>query len=330
MVKAAFFCENPQNIERVYGGVRARIAAMSVLYPEVIASREMLYDRLDECYDLDVIFSTWGMLRLDPSDLKRLPALKCVFYAAGSVKGFAAPFLQNHVRVVSAWRANGLPVAEYTVAHILLACSGYFENQRTYRQVKEGRGVYVGPGSYGERVGILGAGTIGRRVIELLRPYDLECLLFDPFLSDADAGALGVRKAGLEDIFRECLVVSNHLPLLPGTQQMIGGNLFEVMREHSTFINTGRGGTVDEAALIRVFTERPCLTAVLDVTSKEPPGRGSPLFELPNIQLTSHIAGSKGNELCRMAETCVHNFERFLRHEPMEDEVFLPMLQNMA
>ena len=114
MVKAAFFCENPQNIERVYGGVRARIAAMSVLYPEVIASREMLYDRLDECYDLDVIFSTWGMLRLDPSDLKRLPALKCVFYAAGSVKGFAAPFLQNHVRVVSAWRANGLPVAEYT------------------------------------------------------------------------------------------------------------------------------------------------------------------------------------------------------------------------
>ena len=328
MYKAAFFCASEKNIERVYGEVRDRIGAISDLYPQVITSTDMLDQRLEELRELDVIFSTWGMLRLGPADIKRLPALKAIFYAAGSVKAFATPFLESGVRVVSAWRANGLPVAEYTVAHILLACCGYFQNRNAYA---EGcRPACVGPGSYREKIGVIGAGTIGRRVVELLRPYDLEILAFDPFLTEEEAGALGVRKTGLEEIFRDCLAVSNHLPLLSNTRGLIGEKYFRMMRDCATFINTGRGATVDEAALCRVFAARPTLTAVLDVTVQEPLPPSSPLFQLPNVQLTSHIAGSKGNELKRMGETCLSNYQQFVRGEDMTDEVFLPMLQNMA
>lgn len=69
------------------------------------------------------------------------------------------------------------------------------------------------------------------------------------------------------------------------------------MRQGATFINTGRGAQVDEAGLIEVFKRRPDLTALLDITCPEPPEDGSELYTLPNIHLSSHIAGSKNDEV---------------------------------
>ena len=138
----------------------------------------------DETRAAEYIFSTWGMPALSEEDIKtRFPALKAVFYAAGSVQGFARPLLRGGVRVFSAWAANAIPVVEFTAAQIVLANKGYFQGLR--RQQAEGRAAFSKytagqPGNYHVPVGIIGAGMIGKFLIQLLQPYNFELWVHDP------------------------------------------------------------------------------------------------------------------------------------------------------
>jgi len=84
------------------------------------------------------------------------------------------------------------------------------------------------------------------------------------------------------------------------------------------------------AEMIDVLTRRPDLTALLDVTHPEPPKPDSPLYSLPNVQISTHIAGSMNNELVRMADYCIEEFERWQAGEPMRYRVTLEMLETMA
>ena len=134
------------------------------------------------------------MPRLDREQIALLPSLEALFYGAGSVQGFARPFLESGIKVVSAWGANAVPVAEYTVAQILLGNTGFFRSVRSVNSAKtwHAHDGLVLPGNYETSVALLGAGMIGRAVIEGLRPYALDVIVFDPFLSDVDASSLGV------------------------------------------------------------------------------------------------------------------------------------------
>ncbi len=330
MTKAALFGE-PNQISRVYArGRKERVAALTDLYPHSV-SRSSFAEHAPQLGDLEVIFSTWGMPALSESDLLRLPSLKAVFYAAGSVQGFARPLIERGITVVSAWQANGVPVAEFTLAQILLANKGYFRNTAACRSYEGRTGrPFTGPGNFGETVALLGAGAIGRKVIALLRPFSLNLVVFDPFLSEDEAQLLGARKVTLEEAFTDGFVVSNHLANNPQTVKLLQGDLFARMRPNATFINTGRGATVDEAGMITVLRERPDLTALLDVTYPEPPAPDSPLYTLPNVHLSSHIAGSIGDEVLRMADYCIEEFQAWQKGEPLQYAVRLDMLETMA
>jgi phosphoglycerate dehydrogenase-like enzyme len=93
------------------------------------------------------------------------------------------------------------------------------------------------------------------------------------------------------------------------------------MKLNATFINTARGAVVRENELIDVLRERSDLTALLDVTYPEPPVPDSPLFTLPNVMLTPHIAGSVGPECLRMGELMYDELCRYLNGEPMRYKV---------
>jgi phosphoglycerate dehydrogenase-like enzyme len=155
-------------------------------------------------------------------------------------------------------------------------------------------------------------------------------LAFDPFLSDERAAALGVRKCSLEELFAKSQVVSNHLANNPQTVGMLKNPLFTSMKPNATFLNTGRGAQVVEDDLIAALEERPDLTAVLDVTLPEPPVDGSRFYELPNVFLTPHIAGSLGDEVWRMSEYMLEEFRRAQRGEAYRYAVTIPMLATMA
>lgn len=171
---------------------------------------------------------------------------------------------------------------------------------------------------------------IGSLVIEMLRPYRVRVMVFDPFLSDKRAGELDVEKVSLPTLFASCTVVSNHLANNAETRGMLNGALFAVMPPNATFINTGRGAQVVEADLIRVLRARRDLIALLDVTAPEPPLDDSELYSLPNCILTPHIAGSSGKEVHRMSEYMYAEFEKLLRGAPTSYEVTEAMLKTMA
>ena len=286
---------------------------------------------------VEAVFSSWGMPSLSADVIAtHLPRLRAVFYAAGSVQAFARPFLSRGVRVFSAWRENALPVAEVAVSQILLANKGFFQACRRNRSKDAHSPSYryfsSFPGNFDCRVGLLGCGVIGRLVARALRAHRLEVLVFDPFLPDADAAALGVRKTSLEEIFATCQTISNHLANNARTQGMLGHALFSTMLPNATFLNTGRGAQVVEADLARALAEKPDRTAVLDVTWPEPPEDGSPLYALPNVFLTPHLAGSSGNEVRRMGEAMLEEFRTWRADPaaPSKREVTPEMLETMA
>ena len=331
MKKAAFFGQRQERLNYVYAqGRKEQVANLVDLYPHRI-DLENFDDHVNNLQDLEVIFTTWGMSQLQEEHLKQLPNLKIVFYGAGSVQSFARPFLSNNIKVCSAWRANAVPVAEYTLAQILLANKGYYRNIRdctTY----EGRtnSPFKGRGNFGATIALLGAGAIGTILINLLKPFNLNIIVFDPFLPDERAQELGVQKVSLEDAFTQGDIVSNHLANNEQTKGMLHKDHFSRLQDHATFINTGRGATVVEADLIDQLQNRPTLTALLDVTLPEPPQPDSPFYTLPNVYLTSHIAGSLNDEVVRMADYMIEEFKRYEKSDPLHHEVTLEIMDTMA
>lgn len=289
----------------------------------------------DQMREADMIFSTWGMPVFIEEEIREyLPKLKAVYYGAGSVQDFAKPFLNCGVRIFSAWAANAVPVAEYAVAQIILANTGYFQ-ACAYHSCGDTEHSYpyghLFPGNYGCKVGILGAGQIGTLVIKMLKSYHLDVLVFDPFLPDERAEQLGVKKTSLEEIFTECQTISNHLANNAQTVGMLNyERCFSRMKDTATFINTGRGAQVVEDDLVRVLTEKPNATALLDVTFPEPPQPGHAFYSMPNVFLTPHIAGSKGQEVQRMSLYMLQEFERVQSGEKPLYEVSMEMLAHMA
>jgi len=332
MIKIAILCEDQKLVDYVFAaGRKERLASVASLHP-VVLNMKNLEKEAPKLNDVEVLFSTWGMPNLSPEQIALLPNLKAVFYAAGSVKGFAGNLLDRGIVVVSAWRANAIPVAEFACAQILLSCKGYFRNTRECRdqQLRSSSKCFSGRGVFGEKVGLIGCGMISRHLIGLLKPFSLQVLVHDPYLQDDEAARLGVTKTTLPKIFGDCYVVSNHLPNLPALKGVLNGKLFRSMREGATFINTGRGAQVDEPALIEVLKERPDLTALLDVTYPEPPVEGSPFYMLPNVQLSSHIAGSLNDEVQRMADWMIEDFLNWEAGRPVFNMVTKRMLATMA
>ncbi len=336
-IKAAFFCNKVSfregcMIDYVYArGRREQVGQITQLHPVVLDS-DNFEDEVRRLKNLQVIFSTWGMMTLTDTQLDRLPNLKALFYAAGSVKRIARPLLERNVKVFSAWSANAVSVAEFCLGQILLACKGYFRNARDCRspELNNQRRAFHGRGVYGEKIAIIGAGQIGRHLIQFLKPFRLRLLVVDPYLSEPEADSLGVTRVTLEEAFAQAYVVSNHLPDLPELQQVLGGKLFASMRPDATFINTGRGQQVNEPELIEVLRRRPDMLALLDVTWPQPCEPDSEFYKLPNVQLSSHLAGAHDDEVVRMADTMIEEYLRWKNGDPVRYEVTEEMLERMA
>ena len=264
--------------------------------------------------DVQIMFSGWGAPVLDAQFLSHAAKLEAVFYGAGSIRSMVTPaFWEKGIPITSSWRANGISVAEFTEALIILSLKRFWSASRGYSSPTVARPPDV-RGAYGAKVGLVSLGMIGRLVAERLKTHDLEVLAYDPFVNQEKANALclGVRMVSLEELFATCEVVSLHAPNLPETRGMISTTLLASMKFGATFVNTARGAIVDEVGLVETLQSRPDLCAVLDVTYPEPPVEGSPLYTMPNVVLTPHIAGSLGDECYRMGQFAIEECRRFL------------------
>lgn len=283
--------------------------------------------------DAELLITCWGAPPLTAEVLAAAPRMRAVVHAAGTVKHHITDACwERGITVTSAAAANARPVAEYTLAAILFSGKGVLGSAHRYREVRASHDWHqeLGrAGNYRRTVGIVGASRIGRRVIELLRPFDLDVLLFDPYVSADEAAALGVEQVPLDELCARSHVVSVHAPQVAATRRMIGAAQLAAMPDGATLINTARGSLIDEDALLPHLVSAR-LSAVLDVTDPELPPPGSPLYDLPNVLLTPHVAGSLGVEIHRMADRALDEVERYAKGLPFEDPVHPSSLGHSA
>lgn len=284
--------------------------------------------------NIEILITSWGCPRINDDIIKLAPRLKLVAHLAGSVKGFVDDVVwRRGIKVVNAVAANAVPVAEYTVATIILANKRIFQLREYYRQYKENRAPWTkeapNAGNYGKTVGIVGASTVGNLVISHLRQFDMRVLVYDPYITPLSARELGATKVGLAELCSQSDVVSVHAPLLPETHHMLGGRELALMQDGATLINTARGAIVDADALeAELKTGR--LFAVLDTTDPEDLSPRSALFQLPNVFLTPHIAGSLGDETQRLTDYIVAELERYTTGHALKHLVRREHLSRLA
>ncbi|MFB9725631.1 hydroxyacid dehydrogenase [Haloechinothrix salitolerans] len=265
--------------------------------------------------DAELLITGWGCPPLDVTVLADAPRLRAVVHTAGSVRAHITEACwERGIEVSSAAVANSVPVAEYTVAMILLSGKRVLERAREYRANRVRDGWLAVPrhvGNFHRTVGILSASMIGRQVIELLQPYDLRVLVHDPYVSATEMARLGAEKVSLADLFSFSDVVSIHTPLLPETRGLVGRELIGLMRSDAVLMNTARGAVLDQDALADA-TSSGRIRAILDVTDPEVLPPDHPLWDDDNVMITPHLAGSQGNEWGRLAELAVAEVARWV------------------
>ncbi|MBI3516299.1 MAG: C-terminal binding protein [Proteobacteria bacterium] len=207
---------------------------------------------------------------------------------------------------VAAATGKGIPVTnvpdtfiEEVADHALTLILGMFRRLVTQdRLVREGRWregrpeLYHFPRLMGQTLGLISFGHVARAVAMRAKPFGVRILAYDPFIEELVMSPYGVEPATLADVLQKSDIISMHAPATNGTHHMLSEPQFRMMKKTALFINTGRGPTVDEAALIKALQEGWIAGAGLDVLEKEPPDANNPLLKMNNVILTAHVASA--------------------------------------
>lgn len=284
--------------------------------------------------EIDILVTGWGCPMVSADVVNAAPRLKLIAHAAGTVKFTIAHAVYDAgIRVTHAADANAVPVAEYTLAAIIFANKRMFELRDRYRADPARRSSYQlmdePIGNYHRTIGLVGASRIGRRVAKMLAGFDFTVLISDPFVQKDDPVLAGAELVDLDTLMARSDVVSIHAPSLPSTRAMIGVKQFRLMQDGAGFINTARGALVDEAAMIAEL-ETGRIHAIIDVTEPEIPEDGSPLYTLPNVFLTPHVAGAAGTERLRLGQLAIDEIERFIAGKPLHFAIEPAILERLA
>ncbi|OON80167.1 hydroxyacid dehydrogenase [Streptomyces tsukubensis] len=272
--------------------------------------------------DAEVLLTGWGAERIDAGVLERAPRLRAVVHAAGTVKHLIAPEVyERGVQVSSAAAANAVPVAEFTLAAIILGAKRAFRLADRFRVTHEHRtadelDALPWLGTSGLTIGVIGASHTGRRLIELLRVLDVTVQLHDPYTTVEEAAGLGVDRVDLDTLVATSDVVTVHAPDLPETRHMLDRRRLSLMRAGSLLINTARGALIDTEALTEQVTSGR-LDAVLDVTDPEPLPADHPLWSHSGAFVTPHLAGALDNEVRRLGAVAVEEIARYASGRPL-------------
>jgi D-3-phosphoglycerate dehydrogenase len=174
----------------------------------------------------------------------------------------------------------------------------------------------------GSTLGLVGFGTLPRRLVELVAGFDFEILVADPYVGAEEIAAAGGRKVELDELVASARVVSLHAPLTDETRGMIGADALSRMREDAVVINTARGELVDVDALVAAVERGEIAGAGLDVLPEEPPPSAPP--DHPRIVYTPHVAWYSEDSITTLRRTVTRDVLRVLRGEPPDNPVAGP------
>jgi phosphoglycerate dehydrogenase-like enzyme len=268
------------------------------LYQEPVddpAAAEKLKEALA---DVDALVVCSGSPRITADVMEAAPRLKFI----GEMEGdrFAARMdveaaQARGIRVTDTTNASSYPVSEWALGMMLIALRNAGEQYRhligneVYHRPVTDLG-YVRGELTGKKVGLIGCGIIGRRLLELLVPFHCDVRVYDPYLSRDIADAYGFLQTNLDFVMSDSDVIVCLAPITPRTHRMVGKRELDLMQPGSALVNVSRGAIIDPDALIDRMA-RGDVTGAFDVFDPEPIPADSRIRHLPNVFLTPHIAG---------------------------------------
>jgi phosphoglycerate dehydrogenase-like enzyme len=294
------------------------------------AEKDALITLLSEA---DACITSWGVACLDADVMAAAPKLRAMAHMGSSVKRFVSDaFWKRGMHLTSAGIALARDVAETTLGLMIV---GQKRIWPLGQHVRDGGwrdspvwDKWYSCELYRKKVGIIGASNVGRFVIELLKPFNPQILLYDPFISVEQAKEIGATKVELNNLLIESDVVSLHAPANEHTYHMLNAEGMALMKDNALLINTARGTLIDEKELIKELSKGRFF-AFLDVTEIEPPSAESQLRKLDNVVVTPHIAGCIEN--CnRMGELAVEELRRFFAEEPAVYQITPELFERIA
>ncbi|MBO4366832.1 MAG: hydroxyacid dehydrogenase [Clostridia bacterium] len=278
-----------------------------------------------------IAVTSWGNRPLDEDLLSVCPDLKFLMHAAGSVKPVVSDALwARGIRVSSSAPMLSMGVSETALGFTIAASKNFFALNDSLHRGGWAEGKENIRELYDLTVGVIGGGWAGRHYIELLKPFQVDILLYDPFIDEAKAEAMGARKAELDEVLEQADILSVHAPSIPETHHMLNRETLGKMKKDAVLINTARGTIIDEEALYEHMKAGNLKYACLDVFDPEPPAADHPLRSLPNVIMTPHLAGLANNGLKKVGQHACDEIERFLQGQPLLAEVTREMLARMA
>lgn len=301
----------------------ARLAqVVDVVEPEEQLSEAGLIEALTGCA---------GLIRLGD----RIPDLTRAVFAGApdlQIAGVCGDRFGTGIDLEAAWEhgvkvvdtdniASAPPVAEWDLALMLLCLRN---GAAVYRQMMEGQeqwavagnDAYVNGELTGRKVGLIGCGHVGQRLVELLVPFRVDLRVADPYLADEIVAQYGLVRGELDEVLDHADILVVQVPHTPKTEGMIGARELDLLGKGRILINCCRGPVIDYAELTRRL-EAGELIAGLDVFDPEPLPKDSPLRQLPNVYTSPHIAWYAPEAFRRYFSIMVEDFERFFKGEPL-------------
>ncbi|MBQ3231140.1 MAG: hydroxyacid dehydrogenase [Clostridia bacterium] len=281
--------------------------------------------------DADAVVTSWGNNPIDEKCLELCPNLKLLVHAAGSVKPVVSEALwKKGVRVTASANVLSMGVSETALGFTIAASKNFFAHNENIHNGGWAEGKENIRELYDLTIGVIGAGWAGRHYIELMQAFDVDILLYDPFVSEEKAEAMGAKKASLEEVLKASDIISIHAPQIPETYHMFNAETLALMKKDAVLINTARGTIIDEKALYEHMKAGNLKYACLDVTDPEPPAEDNPLRTLKNCIMTPHLAGLANNGLKKIGQHVCEEIESFLADSSLSTEVTEEMLARMA
>lgn len=280
--------------------------------------------------EAEAVFTSWGTPFLSEELLAGAPRLKALAHAAGSVKlQFPPGAYDRGIRIFTANKRLSHAVSEYCLGTLLTLMRGYHRyNEWMHKGAWKHPSIPQGWELAGSRIGFVSGGATAQGFIRLLRPFDVELLMYDPFMSEAKARELGVALVPLEEAMAQ-RIVSIHAPKMPETRGMITRELLARIPDGAILINSARAAVVDTQALIDELKSGR-FSAAIDVFDEEPLPADSPLRGLPNVLLTPHIAGDTVQGHRQLLRTVAEDVWKALQGSATSHEIPRNMFSKLA
>lgn len=282
----------------------------------------------------DVLVTSWCTESFDPQRLIG-SRLRLGVHSAGSVRRlFPKSALENGLQVVQAGsEAMAPPVAELALTLTLALLRNLHLHDRglqTTHDWQAGGAGLLGHSIQDQRIGVVGLSRTGRSYVSMLQGMGAaQIVAYDPYVSVDDAERMKVPLVGLAELCRTSDVLAVHAPDIPETHHLIGATELASMKDGAILINTARSALVDQDAMTRELVAGR-IRAGLDVFDDEPLPSDSPLYGLPNVLLTPHIAGGTVESRHVQGETVVKEIERFLAGRDLQHEVHLENYDHLS